>query len=72
MDGCGQFGYSRLPHLRRERQLEDIAKVEAAGVYKGRPASIDVRKVRQMGDDPKVLTLLFSVLSSTCYHPCHA
>jgi hypothetical protein len=27
--------------LRRERQLEGIAKAKAAGVYKGRPASID-------------------------------
>jgi Resolvase, N terminal domain len=28
-------------NLRRERQLEGIAKAKAAGVYKGRPASID-------------------------------
>jgi hypothetical protein len=33
---------------RRERQLEGIAKGKAAGVYKGRPASIDVTKVREM------------------------
>jgi DNA invertase Pin-like site-specific DNA recombinase len=30
-------------NLRRERQLEGIAKAKAAGVYKGRPASIDAR-----------------------------
>jgi len=35
-------------NLRRERQLEDIAKVKAAGVYKGRPASMDAAQVRQM------------------------
>jgi DNA invertase Pin-like site-specific DNA recombinase len=35
-------------NLRRERQLEGIAKAKAAGVYKGRPASIDVAQVRQM------------------------
>jgi DNA invertase Pin-like site-specific DNA recombinase len=35
-------------NLRRERQLEGIAKAKAAGVYKGRPASIDVTKVRKM------------------------
>src|SRR5580698_1830546 len=35
-------------NLRRERQLEGIAKAKAAGVYKGRPASIDVTKVREM------------------------
>jgi DNA invertase Pin-like site-specific DNA recombinase len=35
-------------NLRRERQLEGIAKAKAAGVYKGRPASIDAAKVHQM------------------------
>jgi hypothetical protein len=35
-------------NLRRERQLAGIAKAKAAGVYKGRPASIDVTKVRQI------------------------
>jgi Helix-turn-helix domain of resolvase len=35
-------------NLRRERQLEGIAKAKAAGVYNGRPASIDMTKVRQM------------------------
>ncbi len=35
-------------NLRRERQLEGIAKAKAAGVYKGRPASIDEAKVREL------------------------
>jgi DNA invertase Pin-like site-specific DNA recombinase len=35
-------------NLRRERQLEGIAKAKAAGVYKGRPSSVDVAKVRDM------------------------
>ena len=35
-------------NLRRERQLEGIAKAKAAGVYKGRRASIDVSKVREL------------------------
>jgi DNA invertase Pin-like site-specific DNA recombinase len=34
--------------LRRERQLEGIAKAKAAGVCKGRPASIDAAQVRDM------------------------
>jgi DNA invertase Pin-like site-specific DNA recombinase len=34
--------------LRRERQIEGIAKAKAAGVYKGRPASIDAAQVRAM------------------------
>ena len=35
-------------NLRRERQLEGIVKAKAAGVYKGRPASIDAAQVREM------------------------
>jgi DNA invertase Pin-like site-specific DNA recombinase len=35
-------------NLRKERQLEGIAKAKAAGVYKGRPASIDNGKVRTL------------------------
>ena len=35
-------------NLRRERQLDGITKAKAAGVYKGRPASIDAAQVREM------------------------
>jgi len=35
-------------NLRRERQLEGIAKAKAEGVYKGRPASIDAAQVNAM------------------------
>jgi hypothetical protein len=35
-------------NLRRERQLEGIAKGKAAGGYQGRPASIDTAKVLAM------------------------
>jgi DNA invertase Pin-like site-specific DNA recombinase len=35
-------------NLRRERQLEGIAKAKAAGVYTGRKPSIDVAKVKAM------------------------
>lgn len=34
--------------LRKERQAEGIAKAKAAGVYKGRPPSIDINKVREL------------------------
>lgn len=39
-------------NLRRERQLEGIAKAKAAGVYagKGRPASVPAEKVRELRD----------------------
>jgi DNA invertase Pin-like site-specific DNA recombinase len=35
-------------NLRRERQLEGIAKAKAEGAYKGRPPSIDPAKVREL------------------------
>jgi DNA invertase Pin-like site-specific DNA recombinase len=35
-------------NLRRERQAEGIAKAKAAGVYKGRPTSIDANIVRDL------------------------
>ena len=35
-------------NLRRERQLEGIAKAKAEGVYKGRPALIDADRVREL------------------------
>lgn len=35
-------------NLRRERQLEGIAKAKAAGVYKGRRPTIDLEKVRDL------------------------
>jgi DNA invertase Pin-like site-specific DNA recombinase len=35
-------------NLRKERQAEGIAKAKAAGVYRGRPPSIDAAKVRDM------------------------
>ena len=35
-------------NLRKERQIEGIAKAKAAGVYKGRPPSIDAVRVREL------------------------
>jgi DNA invertase Pin-like site-specific DNA recombinase len=35
-------------NLRRERQLEGIAKAKAAGVYKGRPPSIEASRVCEL------------------------
>jgi DNA invertase Pin-like site-specific DNA recombinase len=35
-------------NLRKERQLEGIAKAKANGVYKGRPVSIDAEKVQEI------------------------
>ena len=38
-------------NLRRERQLEGIAKAKAKGVYKGRKASLDPARVKQLKAD---------------------
>jgi DNA invertase Pin-like site-specific DNA recombinase len=35
-------------NLRKERQLEGIAKAKAAGVYKGRKPSVDVSQMRAL------------------------
>jgi DNA invertase Pin-like site-specific DNA recombinase len=35
-------------NLRRERQMEGIARAKAAGVYKGRVPSVDVERVRAL------------------------
>ncbi len=46
-------------NLRRERQLEGVAKAKAAGVYKGRPPSIDPTRVKELkgrrGCGPQIL-----------------
>lgn len=34
--------------IRRERQMEGIAKAKAKGVYKGRKPSIDVQRVKEL------------------------
>ena len=47
MDMLGVFAEFET-NLRRERQLEGIAKAKAEGVYKGRPASIDAVTVREL------------------------
>jgi DNA invertase Pin-like site-specific DNA recombinase len=47
LDTLGVFAEFET-NLRRERQLEGIAKAKAEGVYKGRPASIDAARVREL------------------------
>jgi DNA invertase Pin-like site-specific DNA recombinase len=45
-------------NLRKERQLEGIAKAKAEGRYKGRPISIDVAKVRELKAQGKGVTAI--------------
>lgn len=40
-------------NLRKERQMEGIAKAKAAGVYKGRPATIDAAQIRLLKSEGK-------------------
>ncbi len=47
LDMLGVFGEFET-NLRRERQLEGIASAKTRGVYKGRKASIDPAKIKQM------------------------
>jgi DNA invertase Pin-like site-specific DNA recombinase len=49
-------------NLRRERQLEGIAKAKAAGVYKGRPASIDADQIRKLKADGMGATAIAKTL----------
>ena len=37
-------------NLRRERQMEGIAKAKEKGVYKGRKPSVDVQRVKELRD----------------------
>jgi DNA invertase Pin-like site-specific DNA recombinase len=46
LDMLGVF--AEFETIRRERQLEGIAKAKAARVYKGRPPSIEVSRVREL------------------------
>ena len=49
LDMLGVFGEFET-NLRRERQMEGIAKAKEKGVYKGRKPSVDVDKVKELRD----------------------
>ena len=38
------------PNLRKEQQMEGIAKAKEWGVYKGRKPSVDEKKVKELRD----------------------
>jgi DNA invertase Pin-like site-specific DNA recombinase len=57
-------------NLRRERQLEGIAKAKSEGVYKGRKPSIDVTKVkalRESGMGPAAIAKQLNMARSSVY-----
>ena len=49
LDMLGVFGEFET-NLRKERQMEGIAKAKEKGVYKGRKPSVDVARVRELND----------------------
>lgn len=56
--------------LRKERQLEGIAKAKAEGRYKGRPVTVDADAIRAAlaaGDKPMAVARRFNVARSTVY-----
>ncbi|WP_234853385.1 recombinase family protein [Paracoccus everestensis] len=57
-------------NLRKERQLEGIAKAKAAGVYKGRKPSLDVAAIKQLranGMGPAEIAKRMGVARSSVY-----
>jgi DNA invertase Pin-like site-specific DNA recombinase len=57
-------------NLRKERQLEGIAKAKAAGVYKGRKPSVDVSQVRalkQKGIGPSSIAKTLGIGRASVY-----
>ena len=56
--------------LRKERQLEGIAKAKEEGRYKGRPVTVDgdaIRAALAAGDKPVAVAKRFNVARSTVY-----
>ena len=56
--------------LRKERQLEGIAKAKEEGRYKGRPVTVDgdaIRAALEAGDKPTAVAKRFNVARSTVY-----
>ena len=57
-------------NLRKERQLEGIAKAKAAGVYKGRKPTVDggrVRALKQNGLGPSAIAETLGIGRASVY-----
>ncbi len=57
-------------NLRKERQLEGIAKAKSEGVYKGRKATIDPARVREMkaqGHGPSAIAKALNIGRASVY-----
>jgi len=57
-------------NLRKERQMEGIAKAKAAGVYKGRKATVDVLRIKtlkQQGIGPSAIAKTLGIGRASVY-----
>jgi DNA invertase Pin-like site-specific DNA recombinase len=57
-------------NLRKERQMEGIAKAKDRGVYKGRPQSIDTKQVQRLkaeGSTPSAIARELGIARSSVY-----
>src|SRR5258706_14050765 len=54
-------------NLRKERQLEGIAKAKAAGVYKGRRPSVDVLQDKEEGIGPSAIAKTLGIGRASVY-----
>ena len=57
-------------NLRKERQMEGIAKAKDRGVYKGRPKSIDTKQVKRLkaeGSTPSAIARELGIARSSVY-----
>lgn len=62
-------------NLRRERQMEGIAKAKAAGVYKGRKPSVDAAQVKAMrasGMGPSAIAKALNIGRASVYRALEA
>src|SRR4051812_41186281 len=62
-------------NLRKERQMEGIAKAKAAGVYKGRPPSVDSSKVAALkaeGWGPSQIARKLNISRASVYRALEA
>jgi DNA invertase Pin-like site-specific DNA recombinase len=62
-------------NLRRERQMEGIAKAKAQGIYKGRPPTIEADKVRELKAQGKGATAIaeqLGIARASVYRVLHS